>query len=377
MSENNGLRYLILAGALWGAGGLTGSLLARHTGLGSPAVATYRLGVGGLLLVLFFLLDRWPLPHGRRPLPHGRRPLPHGRRPLSDGRRPLPRGRRAWTRIAILGALAAEFQASYFAAVERVSVSLATLLTIGASPLLVLAAEAATGRRPVTRRALVTVLLALCGLTLLVGVPQGRRDLPALLAGGGFALLAAAGFAALTLVGSRPVDGLDDLAGTGLGFTLGAVLLVPLATAAGGLTFTPGGAGLALLLLLGAGPTAIAYAAYFRGLRRAQPATAALMALLEPLVGTALSVVILGDRLTLAGWAGAALLIAALVLQSRLGTGSRTVGADGPAPAPGGRLDPGQDDRPAPGGRLDPGRHDRPAPAGALTPARTNAGTGT
>ena len=122
--HRNGLWYLIFAGALWGAGGLTGSLLARHTGLASPAVAAYRLGVGGLLLVLFFLL----------------------------GRRPLPRGRRAWARIAVVGALAAEFQAAYFAAVGRVSVSLATLLTIGAAPLLVLAAEAATGRRRRTPR---------------------------------------------------------------------------------------------------------------------------------------------------------------------------------------------------------------------------------
>jgi DME family drug/metabolite transporter len=283
------LRYLVIAGTLWGTGGLTGSLLARHTGLAAPAVATCRLGVGGLLLVLFLLLSH----------------------------RPLPRTREAWRRVAILGALAAEFQATYFAAVGRVSVSLATLLTIGASPLLVLAVETATGRRRRTPRALVTVLLALTGLTLLVGVPQGQRDLPTLLSGAGLALLAAAGFATLTLVGSRPVEGLDDLAGTGLGFTFGAVLLVPLATAAGGLTFTPTGSGLGLLLLLGVGPTALAYAAYFRGLRTAQPATAALMALLEPLVGTGLSVVVLGDRLALAGWAGAALLIVALVLESR------------------------------------------------------------
>ena len=287
------LGLLVVAGVLWGAGGLTGSLLARHTGLTSPAVATYRLGVGGLLLVIFFRCAR----------------------------RPMPRGRAAWTRIVAIALLAAEFQASYFAAVDRVSVSLATLLTIGASPVLVMIAEGVTGRRRIGSRAVVTLVLAVTGLTLLIGVPEGQRDLPTLLAGAGFALLAAAGFATLTLVGSRPVDGLDDLAGTGFGFTFGAVLLAPLATAAGGLTFTPSGSGLGLLLLLGVGPTAIAYAAYFRGLRSAPPATAALMALLEPLVGTALSVAILGDRLAPAGWAGAALLIVALVLESRRATG--------------------------------------------------------
>ena len=40
------------------------------------------------------------------------------------------------------------------------------------------------------------------------------------------------------------------------------------------------------------------------------------MALLEPLVGTALAMLLLGDRLGPAGLAGAVLLIVALVLES-------------------------------------------------------------
>ena len=60
-----GLGLLVLAGTLWGAGGLTGTLLGRHTGLGSAAIAAYRLGVGGLLLLVFLLTLRRPLPRGR------------------------------------------------------------------------------------------------------------------------------------------------------------------------------------------------------------------------------------------------------------------------------------------------------------------------
>jgi len=45
------------------------------------------------------------------------------------------------------------------------------------------------------------------------------------------------------------------------------------------------------------------------------------MALLEPLVGTALAVLILGDRLSPAGMTGAALLITALALAARPGAG--------------------------------------------------------
>ena len=280
-----GLWYLVLAGCLWGAGGLTGSLLASSAGLSPLAVAAYRLGVGGLILVAV----------------------------LAARGRPLPTGRHAWTRIGTVGLLAAIFQASYFAAVAHTTVSLATLLTIGTSPLLVLLAEALTGRRRIGARDLVTAALAVAGLTLLVGLRAGGP----VLIGGAFALLAAAGFATMTLLGARPVAGLDDLTTTGLGFTLGSAVLIPLAaTAGGGLGFTAGWASLGLLLLLGAGPTAIAYAAYFRGLRTTAAGTAALMALLEPLVGTALAVLLLDDRLGPAAIIGACLLIVALLLES-------------------------------------------------------------
>jgi DME family drug/metabolite transporter len=117
-----GLWLLVLAGVLWGTGGLTGRLLARETGLSPLAVAAYRLAVGGALIVVSFVLTR----------------------------RPLPRGRRAWTRITVIGLLAAVFQACFFAAVSLTTVSLATLLIIGASPVLVLTAECISGRRRVS-----------------------------------------------------------------------------------------------------------------------------------------------------------------------------------------------------------------------------------
>ncbi|HEY0533828.1 MAG TPA: DMT family transporter [Actinoplanes sp.] len=293
--SSSGAGFLVVAGVLWGTGGLTGSLLAHHTGLGPLAVATYRLGGGGLLLVAL----------------------------LTAARRPVPRDRKALRRIAVVGSLAALFQATYFAAVQSVGVSLATLLTIGASPVLVLTVEAVTGRRRIGPGTASTATLAVAGLALLIGVPQGSRNLTTLLAGGGFALLAAGGFATMTLVQARPVEGLDELATTGWAFTFGAALLAPLAAAADGLRFAPGPVNLTLAAALAVGPTAVAYAAYFRGLRTAPAGTAALMALLEPLVGSALAAVVLGDRLSPAGLVGGALLIVALVLEPLTRSGLR------------------------------------------------------
>ena len=80
------------------------------------------------------------------------------------------------------------------------------------------------------------------------------------------------------------------------------------------------------------GPTAMGYAAYFRGLRTAPAGTASLMALLEPLIGAALAALVLGDRLSPLGLVGAGLLLAVLVLEPLVRDGGGRavlVGGDG------------------------------------------------
>jgi DME family drug/metabolite transporter len=294
------LLCLVLSGLLWGTGGLTGSLLGRIAGLPALSVAAYRLTAGGALIVAYLALTsrRWPS------------------------------GRAAWTRIVVIGLLAALFQGCYFTAVSLTSVSLATLITIGSAPVIVLVADAVLGRHGVGqhgagqhgagRGAGATTCLALVGLGLLVGLPSGGFTETAVLASAGMAVLAAAGFAAVTLIGARPVPGLDDLTVTGFGFLAGGLALMPLAAATGGLGFSPGPAAVGLLIALGTGPTAVAYTLYFRGLRSAGPGTAALLALLEPLTGAILAALILGDRLSATGIAGAAILGAAVILTIRL-----------------------------------------------------------
>jgi drug/metabolite transporter, DME family len=288
-----GLLYLVTSGLLWGTGGLTGSLLNRTTGLPAISVAAFRLTVGGALIVVFLTVT------GRR----------------------WPTGRAAWTRITVIGLLAALYQSCYFTAVSLTSVPLATLVTIGTAPVIVLAAERVTGRRT-GRLAVGASGLALAGLGLLVGLPSGFGE-TAVLAGAGMAVLAAGGFAAVTLTGVRPVPGLDDLALTGFGFTLGGLALVPLAASTVGLSFRPSLSAFGLLVALGTGPTAVAYTLYFRGLRTAAASTAALMTLLEPLTGAILAAFILGERLNAAGVTGAAILAAAVILAVRADRESR------------------------------------------------------
>jgi len=281
----------VLSGLLWGTGGLIGTLFGQAAGLSALSVATCRLLAGGGLIVAFLTLTgkRWPT------------------------------GRAAWTRIAVNGLLSALFQSCYFAAISLTSVSLATLVTIGGTPVIVAIVEQVRGGRAPGRAGVITIAMALAGLGLLVGLPGGGFSEAAVLASTGMALLSAAGFAAVTLIGTSPVTGLDELTLNGFGFSLGGMALLPLAAVLGGLGFRPSLASAGLLAALGIGPTAVAYTLYFRGLRKAPASTAALLSLIEPLTAAVLAALVLGNRLSATGIAGAVMLLAAVV---------RTVRAD-------------------------------------------------
>ncbi|WP_410872438.1 DMT family transporter [Nocardia sp. A7] len=286
LSTRMGTADLVIAGILWGTGGLLGTLVQRSTQLSPVAVAAVRLAVGGSLLVGLCVLTR----------------------------RAIPRGAPAWRRIGAVAVLAPVFQGCYFGAVALSSVSLATLITIGMSPVIVAVIEHLVGRRALDRTRARGIALALIGLALLVGAPGagGSR----VLVGAALAMAAAGAFAVLTVIAAVPVRGLDPVTSTGIGFTAGALLLAVPATVTT-TTIDTTTNGVLGVLALGLFPTAIAYTLYFRGLTAAGAGTGALLALLEPLTGTLLAVLLLDERLGVAGWAGAALLSIALVTAGR------------------------------------------------------------
>ena len=313
------LYYVLSAGLLWGTGGLAGSLLGQVAALPPLAVATYRLAGGGLTVLAVLAVT------GR-----------------------LPRLRRAgWLRVLSVGVLTATYQACYFAAVAMTSLAVATVIAIGAAPVLVLTAEAVGERRRPGSASLVAIGLALLGLALLLGTsghPLTRAGGGSLALGVLLALGAAAGFGALALIGRRPVPGLDGPATIGVGFTAGGALLAVAALVAGALTggpgfgghgfgghgfggleFVPTAASIGLLVYLGWVPTALAYGLFFVGLRGVSASSAAVVAVLEPVTATVLGVLVLGQRLGLGGMIGAGLLCAAAVVAGVGGSTSRPV----------------------------------------------------
>ncbi|MBO1750904.1 DMT family transporter [Actinotalea sp. BY-33] len=316
--RGTGFTLVLLGAVLWGTGGVTGASLGEAGDLPPVAVASVRLGVGGVALLALLALLRAVRGRTARPVPL------------------LPRTRQAVGRVALVGLLAAGYQAAYFAAVDLTSVSVATFVALGAAPVLVALSTALRRRRPPSARVLISLALALVGLGLLTGAggPSERASGVGLT----LALGAASCFALLTLVNRRGVPGLGPLAMTGASFTVGGVLLAPVAVlgvvVAGpreGLVLDAGGAGagggrlVLLVLFLGLVPTALAYAAYFSGLRTVPATTASLVALLEPVTAAVIAAVLLGERLGPAGVLGGLVLGLAVI-------------AVRPRPLPGGRL---------------------------------------
>jgi DME family drug/metabolite transporter len=270
---------------LWGTGGLASALLQDSAGLSPAAVAAYRLLVGGGLATIVCLgqlhyLCNWG----------------------------------AVRKLLVAGSLLAEFQVAYQIAVAQISVSLATLVTIGSAPVLVAVVRAVQERRVPAARMLVAVLGAVVGLVLLVGEPSDV-DTWRVMFGTGMALLAGGGFATLTLVTARRVAGQHVV--TAVALLLGGMLVAPFALFTGGMGVPLEVDVIGLLLYLGIVPTAIAYGAYFLGLRHAHPTVAALTAMLEPLTATVLSIVLHDERLGAAGILGACLIASALGVAAR------------------------------------------------------------
>ncbi|KQY24622.1 hypothetical protein ASD16_03645 [Cellulomonas sp. Root485] len=296
-----------LGGVLWGTGGLAGAALADAAGLPPLTVAAYRLlGGGGVLLLALA---------------------------AAGALRGLARTRPVVLLVVETAVLAAVYQAAYFAAVQRAGVAVATLVALGAAPLLVAVGTAVAARRLPSPHTLVALGLALGGLVLLVGPSDAAG--PGTAGGALLALVAAAAFATMTGLNRRSVPGLGPLPLTATSFTLGGILLLPVAAVAGpglpGLDLPSDAQGWVLLAYLAVVPTAAAYSAYFTGLRHVPATTAALLALLEPLTATVGAVVLRDERLGLAGVIGAVLLAAAVVVLRPRRAGSPTMDAPGRA----------------------------------------------
>ncbi|MEU6711716.1 EamA family transporter [Nonomuraea sp. NPDC046802] len=275
VSARRGTLYVCVAATAWGTGGAAGSLLFETGGLGPVGVSLWRYLLGAAFLLAL---------------------------------RPSPV--RLNRRVLVVGAGMAVYQTAYFAAIAHSGVAVATVVTMGATPVFTALGSRFLLREPLGRVARAALAAALIGLVLLTGETalQSRSHS---ITGIAAALASAAGYAGVTLF-SRVHK--DDSQGTAVGGLLvGAACLAPFALVEG-VVPEVSAASVALLLYLGAVPTALAYGLFFRALTALRATTVSIISLGEAVGAAVLGVVLFGEQLTPLAWSGCVLLLAAVAV---------------------------------------------------------------
>jgi DME family drug/metabolite transporter len=303
-----GIAALAVAGTCWGTTGVAVALIFQLGDAGPVTVSLWRLLGAIAVLAPFVALRRI----------RQRRAVPAGAAAHGPGAHPARGDRRRRTGLLVVaGAGMALFQAAYFAAVQHTGVAVATVVTLGAAPVL----AAVGGRLLLAERlgagGVAAVAGAVAGLSVLVA---GGGTGTVAVSGVGLALASAAGYAATTLVG-RDLGrrGLaDPYTLTLVSFGVAAALLAPLAWLSGPVPHSAHPAQVALLLgYVAVVTTAVAYPLYFAGTGAVRAATAAVVTLTEPLCAAVLAVTVLGERLGAASVLGMVLLAASILALAR------------------------------------------------------------
>ena len=284
----SGILALIAASILWGTTGVTATFLPDDV---SPlAIGAATMGIGGVLLLVT---------------------APR----LSRGVLRDPVGRR-WAAIGAIGVVV--YPLAFYSGMDLVGVAVGNVVALGSGPVFAALLEWFVERARLSARWLVSTALAVLGIALLALGRQEGGDAgasPALAAlGVGLGLLAGLAYALYTYASSRAIRAGHPSRGVMGGmFGLGALpLLVVLAVLGAPLLQSATSVGLTAYLALG--PMLVAYLLFGVGLRSVRSSTATTITLLEPVVATVLAVIVVGERLSLLGWAGFALVLVGLAV---------------------------------------------------------------
>lgn len=283
-TERNLGPWLVVAGAmLWGTTG-TAQALAPESAT-SIAIGTLRLLLGGALMLLWARLRSADL-HIH-----------------------------TWPRLPLLVGIVAvaAYQVGFFEGVARAGVAVGTIVGIGSAPIFAGMIGYFIYNERLSRRWFTATALALAGCALLTfagdsgDALEGGVDTLGLL----LAISAGASYAIYTAASKSLLATYTPDAVMAVFFSGGALLLAPLLLGQS-LAWVADPAGALVIVHLGLMTVAVAYGLFARGLMRVPAAVAVTLTLAEPLTAGLLGVLLLGERLSLAGWLGVGLLLLGL-----------------------------------------------------------------
>jgi len=278
MQKNQTAKWMLIASmAIFGTIGL----FVRHIGVSSGELALYRAVLAALLIGGFLLVTKNPIP-------------------LQKIRRSLP--------LLILSGMAMGFNwILLFEAYKYTTVSVATLSYYFA-PVIVTVACPILFREKMTRKQWICFAMSTLGIVLITGLGDlsgNDRHFLGILFGLGAACL----YAAVILLNKfiRDVDGIHR---TLLQFLAAIAVLAPYVAFTGGITLEKlDTLGWVFLLIVGLVHTGITYCMYFTALKDIPGQKAAILSYIDPLVAVLVSVLVLGESITLPQLLGGGLIL--------------------------------------------------------------------
>jgi drug/metabolite transporter, DME family len=283
-----GMLLVATAAILWGSSAAAVRILSDETGASSVVIAFAQAVIAAPLLLAAGAATRGPWP-------------------------PL---RQAAPAALGTGVLVSGFLVSYFTAIGTVGVTTASVIAICSAPLFTVVMAGILLRERPSRATTVALGAGIIG-TALVLLSQGDTWIVGddRLRGVLLSLLAGLCFAGENVLVRRLVARIHPTQLAAL-TTLAMILLLAAPAFTHGALLSDSIQGWPWLLYLAVFPTAMAPALHNSGLRRVPAIPASIVGLVEPLTATTLGIVVFHEAIGLAGIAGAALLLGALVLLS-------------------------------------------------------------
>lgn len=282
-TRGSGARALLLASVLWGT---TGTAASFFPGDVSPlAIGASTMTIGGLLL---FLVSWRPSTAA-----------------IGDA------ASRRWLLLGALGVLV--YPLAFYSSMSLAGVAIGNVVSLGTGPVFAALLEWLFERRRPSGLWAGCTAVAIAGIVLLSLGGDGKGA-PAVVPGVLLGLVAGLAYALYTDSSSRGIRAGHPSRGVMGGmFGIGAVALAPVLIVYGApLLQSWSTIGIAGYLALG--PMFVAYLLFGVGMRTLRSSTATTITLLEPFVATILAVLVVGERLDLAGWLGLALILAAVTV---------------------------------------------------------------
>lgn len=296
MSSRRGFVFILIAALLWGTVGITTKAIYNVADTNALSIGFMRLAIATPAL----LVACWQANLRLFPLPW-----------------------RDFARMLVIGVTMALYQVCFLGAIPHIGVATTTLITLCTAPVFVTVLAATFLSEAFTRRVVLALGAALIGTIMLSWTgPRTPGEQHATFVGFGLALSSALSYAIMTLCSRSLAGRYSPIQPMTIGLGAGALCLLPFVLASSStISFPP--IGWALLFYLGIVPTALAFVVFLSGMASTTATVASVITLIEPLTATVLAWLLFGERLSVVGMFGAAVLLGAIGLLYR--------GAAGPA----------------------------------------------